>query len=179
MSIKSDSTSPGIVKKISSEKRHIETRSKKIKQQQEQHTNFEFFKMSNYQGGNAVAGYSPYTYAACQSTVRSPIGLHGMSHPTWVQTYKDPQLTDAVHLNALSGLGCERGQNAPSRDESYFQVMIEQRPVFQLPEEITRESEFVPSIWNKQVEGSCGMDIGNDQLYVSSDYVLYCSGKPI
>jgi hypothetical protein len=102
-----------------------------------------------------------------------------MAHPTWVQSYKDPNLEDAVYLDALSGMGCERGQNAPSRDEGYFQVVVEQRPVFQLPEEVTRESSLVPSIWNKQVESSCGLDIGNDQLYVSSDYVLYCSGNPL
>jgi hypothetical protein len=135
--------------------------------------------MSNIVGQNIISSYSPYTYAACRNTVRSPVGLHGMAHPTWVQSYKDPALTDAVYLDALSGMGCERGQNAPSRDEGYFQVVVEQRPVFQLPEEVTRESRFVPSIWNKQVEGSCGMDIGNDQLYVSSDYVLYCAGKPL
>lgn len=135
--------------------------------------------MSQIQGQNIVSSYSPYAYAACQSTVRSPIGLHGMAHPQWVQSYKDPKLTDAVYLNALSGLGCERGQNAPARDESYFQVIVEQRPVFQLPDETTRESELVPSIWDQQIKGSCGLDVGNDQLYVSSDYVLTCAGIPL
>lgn len=117
--------------------------------------------MSRIQGQNVVSTHSPYTYAACRSTVRSPVGLHGMAHPQWLQNYQDPKLTDAVYLNALSGLGCERGQNAPSRDESYFQVVVEQRPVFQLPEETTRESELVPSIWDHQIKGSCGLDIGS------------------
>lgn len=136
--------------------------------------------MSYINGTNVVAAsYSPYTFAACKNTVRSPISLHGMSHPAWVQSYKDPNLTDGVYLDALSGMGCERGQNSPSRDEGFFQVIVEQRPVFQLPEETTRESNLVPSIWDKQVQGSCGFDVGNDQLYVSSDYVLYCSGNPM
>jgi hypothetical protein len=121
---------------------------------------FELKKMSKIQGYNVVSSYSPYNLAACKSVVRSPISLHGMSHPQWVQSYADPKLTDAVYLNALSGLGCERGQNAPSRDESYSQVIVEQRPVFQLPEEVTRESENVPSIWDMQVNGSCGLDVG-------------------
>jgi hypothetical protein len=100
-----------------------------------------------------------------------------MSHPQWVTSYyADPQYTDAVHLNALSGLGCERGQNSPGRDEGFQQVIVEQRPVFQQPEAVTRESDSVPSIWSKQMDVSCGLDIGRDQLYVSSDYVLYCSG---
>jgi hypothetical protein len=103
-----------------------------------------------------------------------------MAHAQWVNSnLRDPKLTDAVMLNALGGLGCERGANAPSRDEEFFQVVVEQRPVFQLPEESTRESDNVPSIWDKQVEGSCGMDIGNDQLWVGTDYVMYCSGKPL
>jgi hypothetical protein len=135
--------------------------------------------MSQIQGQNVVSSYSPYDYAACKTTVRSPIGLHGMAHPQWIQSYKDPKLTDAVYLNALSGLGCERGQNAPSRDESFFQVVVEQRPVFQFPEAVTRESDSVPSIWTEQVKGSCGFDVGNDQLYVSSDYVLFCDGKSV
>lgn len=135
--------------------------------------------MSKLNGYNVVSSFSPYNYAACKSAVRSPISLHGMSHPQWVQSYQDPKLTDAVYLNALSGLGCERGQNAPSRDQEYFQVIVEQRPVFQLPEETTRQSDLVPSIFDTQVKGSCGFDIGNDSLYVSSDMVLYCAGNPV
>lgn len=132
--------------------------------------------MASFQGQN-LTSYSPYTRAACATTVRSPIGLHGMDHPMWLEQYRDPALTDAVYLNALNGMACDRVANSPTRDDQYFSVVVEQRPVFQLPPEVTRQSDNVPTVFESQVKNSCGFDIGNDQIYVSSDYVLYCSDK--
>jgi len=130
-----------------------------------------------------LSGYSPYAYAACSSTVRRPIGSHAMAQPAWSEQLRDPVLSDAVQLNLFKGLACgtgvgERGPNSTGRDDQFFSVIVEQKPVFELPPPITEESDAVPQIFASQVGNSCGFDIGNDQLYVSQDYQVYCSGKP-
>lgn len=118
-----------------------------------------------------------YSYAACDSVVRSPVGLDGMAHPMWAQNYVDQRITDAISLDWLHGCVQERGANAPSRDEGYQPLIIEQHPVLTYPEPVTRQSDAVQTIWDSQVNDSCGLDIGRDQLYVSSDYVVYCANK--
>lgn len=125
--------------------------------------------------------FSPIDYARCTATVRSPVSTHGLSHPEWVAKTQqfNPDYTDAVVLHALNGVGYERNLNAIYRDSSNRSVIVEQRPVFQFPDAATRESDSVPAIWKKQIENSCGLDIGRDQLYVSADYNMYCTGDQI
>lgn len=123
----------------------------------------------------AQSAYSHMSYAACPSVVRTPAGTSGLDHPTWVEKYRDPLLSDAVQLNALKGMACERTANGPTRDDQYATLIIEQRPTFQLPPPVTMESDAVPAVFQSQVGNSCGFDIGYDQIWVSQDYTMYCS----
>lgn len=125
-----------------------------------------------------VSGYAPYqAYSECSAAVRSPISSHGLDHPLWTEQYRDGELADAVQLNAFKGLACERTSNGPTRDDQYFSVIVEQRPVFQLPPPVTMESDNVPTIFNTQIQNSCGFDVGEDQIYTNQDYVVYCTGN--
>lgn len=108
----------------------------------------------------ARSSYSPMARAACTSVMRTPAGLSGIEHPQFMEQYRDPTLSDAVQLNAFKGMACERTANGPARDDQYFSVIVEQRPVFQLPAPVTMESDAVPSVFQSQVGNSCGFDIG-------------------
>jgi hypothetical protein len=128
---------------------------------------------------NVPAYYTPYAgFAACQTTIKSPVSMHGMAHPAWVSQFEDPNLDDAVRLNALKGLTCER-QGAPTRDQQFVQLVVEHRPVTQFPTSVAEQSDNVPMVFDSQVGGSCGFDVGNDQLYVGADLTMYCSGAPL
>lgn len=125
----------------------------------------------------AQTAYSPMAYAACTSVVRTPASTSGIDHPRWVEQYRDPTLSDAVQLNAFKGMACERTANGPARDDQYFSVIVEQRPVFQLPPPVTEQSDAVPAVFQSQVGNSCGFDIGYDQIWVSQDYSIFCGAN--
>lgn len=128
--------------------------------------------------GANVPYYSPYAYAACPVTVRTPVQTHGMGYPQWMDSRRDPTLQDSVQLNLFKGLPCgDRTPNAPNRDDQFFSVLVEQRPVFELPPPVTEQADAVPSIFSSQVGNSCGFDIGYDQIWVSQDYTVFCSDK--
>jgi hypothetical protein len=135
--------------------------------------------MSGYETAN-VNTYAPYqAYAECASAVRSPLSAHGLDHAAWTEQYRDKTLSDAVQLNAFKGLACERVGNGPERDEQYFSVIVEQRPIFELPPPVTMESDNVPTIFQTQVANSCGFDVGEDGVYSNTSYVIYCAnGRP-
>jgi hypothetical protein len=123
-----------------------------------------------------VSTYSPYSsFAACPTVVRSPLSTQGLDHALWTEKYRDPTVSDAVQLNAFKGLACERTGNAPERDDQFFSVIVEQKPVFQLPPPVTMESDNVPSIWQTQVSASCGFDIEREDVYTTTDYTVYCT----
>ena len=101
-----------------------------------------------------------------------------MSNPTWSESFRDPRLSDAVTLNAFGGMACERGGTAPDRDDGYFSLVVERRPVMQYAPPATQEADAVPNIFDTQVRNSCGFDIGNDQIYVTQDTALFCTDRP-
>jgi hypothetical protein len=106
------------------------------------------------------------------------VGSHGMDHPAWMAQFTDPTLQDAVALNALRGLACER-TGAPGNDSQYFQLVVEQRPVTQFPTPIAENADNVPRVYSAQLLGSCGFDVGYDQVWVNSDLTVFCSDKNI
>jgi hypothetical protein len=100
-----------------------------------------------------------------------------MSTPVWTEKYRDPQLSTPIALNPLQGLACERGDNAPTRDEQFFPIVVAQRPIFELPTPVAMESESVPQVYTSQVKGSSGFDVGYDEVWVNNDYVMQCTGR--
>lgn len=126
-----------------------------------------------------ISTYAPYQAVnECATTVRTPISAHGLDHTMWTEQYRDKTISDAVQLNAFKGLACERTGNGPTRDDQFFSVIVEQKPVFQLPPPVTMESDNVPSIFGVQVQNSCGFDVGEDGIYTNTDYVVMCSARP-
>ncbi len=124
---------------------------------------------------NIHSSYSPDRFAACRNVIKTPIATSGLSFPQWENQFRDQNLSQAVRLNPLQGLACERGNNGPTRDEQFFQAIVEQRPVFELPTPISMESDAVPAVFSSQLAGSCGLDIGYDEIWVNNDHVIRCS----
>lgn len=80
--------------------------------------------------------------------------------------------TDAIALRALGGVGTERGQNSPTRDEEFMQSAQSYKPALLFPDETTRNSDNVQSIWEQQLRSSAGFDMDVNQVYSSMDYVV-------
>ena len=123
------------------------------------------------------AYYSPDAYAECSAVLRTPLGISGLSMPKWTESYRDSSIATAIALNPLNGLAGERMQNAPSRDEQFFPIIVAQRPIIEYPHPTSLEADSVPKVFSTQVQGSDGFDIGNDQVWVNDDYAMFCAAK--
>lgn len=132
---------------------------------------------SAYTMAAAQSNYSPSRYAACATVARAPIASSGSDRANWIAQYSDADysLAEAVRLNSLASMASERTGNGPARDQQYQSVIVERRPIFQLPTSESMEADVVPAIFRAQVGSSNGFDIGNDQLWVSQDMALFCA----
>ena len=91
----------------------------------------------------------------------------------------DNKLSDAIRLDFFSDFNCsERTSNAPARDQEYFPIMVQQKPVFENNPPVVEQADDVPSIFTTQATNSGGFDIGYDQIYTTQDYTMFCSAKP-